>query len=80
MQIEQVYRELTELFRDVFADDAITLRPEMVADDIEAWDSFTHLSLIVAIEGKFGIKFDTAEMEGVSSVGDLASTIARKAH
>ena len=35
----EVYEKLTSLFRDIFDDDEITLRPEMTADDVPEWDS-----------------------------------------
>jgi acyl carrier protein len=73
-----IYGVLTELFHDVFADDSIVLRPETSAPDVEGWDSFTNLNLIVAVEGRFGIRMQTTEIEQLQNVGDLVATIARK--
>lgn len=68
---------LTELFRDVFDDDTLVLTPATTAADIAAWDSLNHISLLVAAEMRFGIKFRTAEMEELKNVGELAALIAR---
>ncbi|MDC8758294.1 acyl carrier protein [Janthinobacterium fluminis] len=68
---------LTELFRDVFDDDAIVLTAATTADDVPAWDSLNHISLLVAAEMRFGVKFRTAEMENLKNVGELAALIAR---
>lgn len=78
MTTERIYGVLTELFRDIFADDAIVLRPEMKADDIEGWDSFTNVNLIVATEERFGIRMQTAEIEKLANVGDLVRAIEAK--
>jgi acyl carrier protein len=75
---EEIYASLTEIFRDLFADDTIVLTPQTSAKDIEAWDSFVHLSLIVAVETRFGVKFRTSEIEQLSNVGDLVARIAAR--
>jgi acyl carrier protein len=78
MQTEDIYRQLTALFGELFADDSIVLSPETTADDIEGWDSFNHISVIVAVETRFGVKMTTAEIEGLSDVGALVAAIERK--
>lgn len=74
----QIYTQLTTIFHDLFDDDSIVLTPETTAADIEEWDSFNHINLIVAVEAKFGIKFKTAELEGLHNVGHLVQLIQQK--
>jgi acyl carrier protein len=74
----EVYERLTEVFREVFADDAIALKAETSAKDIDGWDSFTHLNLIVAVEMRFRIKILTSEIEGLRNVGDLVRLISNR--
>lgn len=69
---------LTEVFRVVFDDDAIELRPELTANDVDGWDSLTHVNLITAVELKFGIRFTNKELLKQRNVGDLAADIDRK--
>lgn len=69
---------LNEIFRDLFGDDTINLRPEMTADDVEGWDSIKHINLVVAVEDHFGIKIQTAEIDRLKNVGDLEEIIAAK--
>lgn len=78
MQQAEIYSKLTDTFRDVFEDDSIVLTPEMTARDIKEWDSFNHINLIVATEGKFKIKFKTSEVESLQNVGHFASLIETK--
>jgi acyl carrier protein len=79
MTSADAYEKLTEIFREVFGNDDIVLRPETSAADIEGWDSFTHLNLIVATETRFGIRFRTSEIEDLQSVGDLVGAIVTRA-
>ena len=78
MDQAEIYEQLTTIFRNLFDEDTIVLTPETTAADIEGWDSFNHINLIVAVEAKFGIKFKTAELDELHNVGHLATMIERK--
>jgi len=78
MQQQDIYEQLTAIFRDLFDDDTIVLNPGLAAADIPEWDSFNHINLIVAVEARFGIKFQTAELESMQTVGHLADLIQSK--
>ncbi len=78
MQTAEIYDRLTSLFEELFAVDGIKLSPEMTADDVEGWDSFNHLSVIVAVETRFGIKLTTSEIDNLSDIGQLIGTIQGK--
>ena len=73
-----IYRQLTEIFREVFDDDSIVLTPQTTADDIRDWDSAAHVNLVVAIETRMGIRFKTFELESLHNVGHLADLIEAK--
>jgi len=70
-----IYAELNELFHELFAEDDIVLRPETSAADIDGWDSFNNLNIMVAVESRFGIKMNTQEIEGLKNIGDLVSLV-----
>ncbi len=78
MQSAEIYAQLTPIFHDLFDDDTLVLTPELTAADVEEWDSFNHINLIVAVEQRFKIKFQTAELEALHTVGHLAELIATK--
>ncbi|SFS21044.1 acyl carrier protein [Granulicella pectinivorans] len=78
MQQTEIYEKLTPLFHDILDDDTIVLTPTLTADDVPEWDSFNHINLIVAVESHFKIKFQTAELEGLHTVGHLADLIEKK--
>jgi acyl carrier protein len=62
----------------VFDDDTIQIRPEMTADDIDGWDSLSHVNLIITVEAKFAIRFTQKELLTLKNIGDLYSTIEAK--
>ena len=76
--LDDIWQVLEGVFRDVFDDDTLALRPEMTAADVEKWDSLTHIDLIVALERKFKIKFTTAEVAKLKDIKDLESLIQKK--
>jgi len=78
MNEKDILNALTEVFRDVFDDDDIALTPDTTANDIDGWDSQTHVLLIVAAEQRFGVKFRTAELESLKDVGHFAELIRAK--
>ncbi|HCW96640.1 acyl carrier protein [Stutzerimonas balearica] len=78
MNEKDILNALTEVFRDVFDDDDIALTPDTTANDIDGWDSQTHVLLIVAAEQRFGVKFRTAELESLKNVGHFAELIRAK--
>ncbi len=75
MNREEVYVELTEIFRDIFDDEDIVLSDNTTADDIEDWDSLEQINLLVAIEKKFNIKFQLAQVSGLENVGAMVDLV-----
>ena len=69
---------LTETVREALGNDAIMLTPDSVASDFAGWDSFKHITIVVATEIRFGVKFKTAEIESLKEIGDFVSLIRKK--
>lgn len=78
MDEPQIYQRLTEIFQDVFDEDSIEVTPKLSADDVDGWDSLTHIRLILTIEKVFKIKFSTTEIGKLENVGDLVALIQGK--
>lgn len=78
MDKTQVLAEVQEIFQDVLDNEDIELTAETVADDIEEWDSLSHIQLIVAIEKHFKIKFTSKEILSWKNVGEMIDCIATK--
>jgi acyl carrier protein len=78
MDRENVKQRLKTIFQDIFDDPSLEITDDMTAADVEAWDSLSHIDLIVAVEKEFRIKLTTGEVRGLGNVGDFLSLIARK--
>ena len=75
MEKEEIYARLNNVFRDVFDDESIVVKPETTSNDIEDWDSLEHINLIVAVEQEFGMKFNMNEVTTMKNVGEMVDII-----
>ena len=73
-----IFDELNTIFRNNFDNDSITLTDETNSDDIEDWDSLEQINLIVAIQDKFGVKFNIEEVNAMKNVGEMVDFIMKK--
>jgi acyl carrier protein len=74
----ELHERLTQVFRDVFADDALMLEPDTSASQVPGWDSLAHLRLMLTIEKTFRVKFTATEIGQLKNVGDLEKLLASK--
>jgi acyl carrier protein len=75
MNEAEIYARLTGIFEEVFDEESIQVTPELSAKDVDGWDSLTHIRLILTVEKAFKVKFATAEIGNLKSVGDLVTLI-----
>ena len=71
-------KRLNAIFREVFDDDTLLVGPETTANDVDGWDSLSHINLIVAVEAEFNIRFSQKELLTFKNVGDLLKSIEAK--
>ena len=70
--------KLIPVFHMVFDDDSIVLTPETTADDIDGWDSLSHMNLIAAVELTFKVRFALGELQKLKNVGMLVELVDKK--
>ncbi len=75
MTREEAFERLTHVFREVFDDDTIEIGETTTADDIEDWDSFEHINLVVAVEEEFGFKIPMGKTVTMKNVGEMVDII-----
>lgn len=78
MNKDQILEEVQEIFREVLDNEEIVLNNVTTADDVDEWDSLTHIQLIVAIEKHFNIRFTSREILSWQNVGEMIDCIATK--
>lgn len=78
MERNEILSRIQDIFRDVLDNEEIELTDATVADDVEEWDSLSHIQLIVAIEKDFQIKFTSKEILSWKNIGELVDCIQSK--
>ena len=78
MNNKEVLNQLQEIFHDQLDDESIILTTETTTDDVDDWDSLTHIMLVVAIEKHFKIKFTSNETLSWKNVGEMCESILIK--
>lgn len=78
MEKNEVLGKLQEIFRDVFDNEEIEVNSDTVAEDIEEWDSLSHVQLIKEIENVFNIKITAKEILSWDNVGEMVASIIEK--
>ncbi|HOO61703.1 MAG TPA: acyl carrier protein [Bacillota bacterium] len=77
MTPEKILARLSEIACEVFDEDDLVFTMETTAQDVEDWDSLTHLSFVNEIENVYGIKMTMGEIQGAKNVGDFVETILK---
>lgn len=72
-----ILEKIQPIFRDIFDDESLIVTEETVAADVEDWDSFAQMQIVMGIESMFGIKFSTDEVMEFKNVGDVLNAIER---
>ena len=72
----QILQHLVLLARDVFEEEDLDFTPDTLFADIDAWDSMSHVRMVVAMERTFELRFGIGELQRVERVSDLIELIA----
>jgi acyl carrier protein len=72
------FEQVRGIASDVFGVPADMITAESSPQSIESWDSMQHLNLVLAIEERFGVRFEPEEMEEMKNVGAAAALVDKK--
>ena len=78
MERNEIVEKLTAVFQEVFSDSSLVLNDDMTANDVEKWDSLTHMLMISTVEERFGVKFKLKELNKLKKVGDIVTVLSEK--
>jgi acyl carrier protein len=78
MERSDILKRVEEIFREELEIDDLVLTDETTADDVEEWDSLSHVQLVAAMEEAFGIEFKSREILSWENIGDLIDSIEKK--
>lgn len=78
MERTTITEKITPVFRKVLNESSLEITDQLSANDVDNWDSLSHMLLISEIESTFNIKFKLKELNKMKNVGDLISIISTK--
>lgn len=69
---------LTQIVQDVLGDDQLQLDEGTTAADVPGWDSLAHISIMVAVEGEYGVTFTSEQLGRFRDLGELQEFLHRR--
>jgi acyl carrier protein len=78
MDRQEITAKVQDVMCDVFDIDDLHISDSTSADDIDEWDSLSHIRFMITLERLFGFKFLNEEIAELKDVGDLVTVIQRK--
>jgi len=75
MKEDEVRAGVRRVFAEVFEGESFNFSDGLDRDTLKAWDSLGHIRLIAALEESFGERFTIAEIEGLTSVGNIVERL-----
>ncbi len=78
MDTSGIIQQLQPIFADVLDASDLQLTRESNGHNVEGWDSLAHITLVLAIEKHYKIKFALGELQALKNVGEMAELILRK--
>lgn len=78
MNRKEILSSVHEVFVDTLDNDEVRINESTKATDVDEWDSLTHIMLVVAIEKKFNVRFNSSEIQSWNNVGEMIDCIQEK--
>jgi acyl carrier protein len=76
--MDNLLEELQPIFRDILDQPDLVLTRESNTNNVEDWDSLSHINLVTSIEKRYKIKFALGELQELEDVGDMIDLIKVK--
>jgi acyl carrier protein len=73
-----IIERINSVFLEVFDDPSLQIGLETTASDIQDWDSIAQVKLVLAIEEVFNVQFETDDVAGFKSVGDVVAALRKR--
>lgn len=75
MNENEVLDKLQEIFQDVFGNAELKINKKTNSNDIDGWDSLTHITILEAVQDEFALRFSLDEMIELNDVGKIVDAI-----
>ena len=77
MKKKAIAIKINEVFKLVLEHENFELKDETTADDVDGWESITHMMIIGEVEKSFNIKFKLMDLMNMDNIGDLINTVEK---
>lgn len=78
MKRGELLGKMSEIFCDILDEDTLEITEETSQENLEDWDSLTHVTLFAVLEDEFSLHFSVEEMEKGTSVAKLLDYLEAK--
>ncbi len=75
MERNEILAKLQEIFREELDNDNLVINEQSSAQNVDGWDSLSHIQLISAIEDEFDISFTSKEIMNWKNVDEMIISI-----
>lgn len=76
--MDTILPPLSDIFAALLEQPGLQLGAAMKTGDLEGWDSFKNVEILMACEERWALRFSSREIDRMRTVGDLAACIAAK--
>jgi acyl carrier protein len=73
-----LFEQVRSMAADLLNVPAARLTAESSPNTVEAWDSTQHLTLVLALEERFGFQLSPEEIEEMHTLGDVVRIVGSK--
>lgn len=80
MNKEDILFKVRAAFVTVLEHENFQLDESTTANDVDGWESITHMMIIEEVEKSFNIKFKLMDLMNMNNVGDLITSIQKEIH
>jgi acyl carrier protein len=66
---------IARLLADIFGVSEQVIKPDLAAGTIDAWDSFGHLQVVLALEQEFSVHFPIEKISELTTVATIEAAL-----
>jgi acyl carrier protein len=78
MSSQQVPPSLRDILADTLEISPEEVTPDLSIDNVDTWDSFRHLQIILAVEGEYGVQLDPQRIPELTTVALIQAELEKK--
>jgi acyl carrier protein len=78
MEKQDILKTINNILCDIFNDPTLVITEATSAQNIERWDSITHVNILMTVERTFKIRFSLGEIKQLRNVGEMINLVSQK--